>query len=290
MYEAKELGGGRFAMFHESVRADALGRLEMETDLRRGIERGQLRLLYQPIVRLPGGEVAGIEALVRFQHPTRGLLTPDAFLPIAEESGLIVPLGSWTIAEACRRESALRSEGMDLHVAVNLSSRQLEDPRLPETVAQAVEATGADPTHLVFEITETSYMRADRNVMNAIEHLIDLGAMFSVDDFGTGYSSLVYLKRFPVSVLKVDRSFVAGLGVNDDDTAIVSGIVQLAHNLGLHTIAEGVETTDQRDRLAEMGCEFAQGYLFARPLDWDALEEHLSSNGSHGEAPQGVEA
>jgi diguanylate cyclase (GGDEF)-like protein/PAS domain S-box-containing protein len=275
MYEAKEAGGARFARLGDAVGLDTLDRFEMEVELRRGIDRGQLRLRYQPIVWLPGGAVAGIEALVRFHHPAKGLLTPDRFLPIAEESGLIVPLGEWTIVEACRRVAALRSVGEDLHIAVNLSSRQLEDPRLVEAVRGAIEVSGADPARLVFEITETSYMRADRSVAHAIEQLIDLGAQFAVDDFGTGYSSLVYLKRFPLSVLKIDRSFVAGLGTNADDTAIVNGVVQLAHNLGLHTIAEGVETEQQRDLLADMGCEFAQGYLFARPLDEDQLERYL---------------
>lgn len=283
MYEAKQGGGARFTRLRDGDVLDTLDRFEMEGELRRGIDRGQLRLRYQPIVRVASGDVVGLEALVRFQHPAKGLLTPDRFLPIAEESGLIVPLGRWTVAEACRREAALRSAGANLHMAVNLSSRQLEDPHLVETVTTLIAETGADPHRLVFEITETSYMRADRSVQHAIEQLIEMGTRFSVDDFGTGYSSLVYLKRFPLSVLKIDRSFVAGLGTNADDTAIVNGVIHLANSLGLDTIAEGVETDRQRDLLADMGCELAQGYLFARPLDEEQLERYLE-RGSPREA------
>ena len=217
MYRAKQQGRARFERFTEAIRVDPVEHFRMEADLRHGIDSGQLRLLYQPILALGTGEVRSVEALVRFEHPTLGLLAPDRFLQIAEESGLILPLGYWTIAEACRQLVATDEMlGGPLRMAVNLSMRQLEDPRVVDAFVAAISGSGADPERLVVEITETAYMHADREVLYTIDRLISLGLSMAVDDFGTGYSSLVHLKRFPLRAVKVDQSFIAGLGRNAD--------------------------------------------------------------------------
>jgi diguanylate cyclase (GGDEF)-like protein len=267
MYRAKDRGKARWELFDEAMRASALERVETENALHRAIDRDEFRVVYQPIVALPGGGCIGAEALVRWQHPDRGLLTPGEFVDLAEESGLIVPVGVWVLEEACRQAAAWQGHGEagDFVVAVNLSGRQLSHPDTPDHVAHALATSGMDPAGLVLEITESVLMDDADSTMAAIGALKDLGVGLSIDDFGTGYSSLGYLKRFPVDAVKIDRSFVAGLGEKQEDSAIVAAVVSLGHALGLTVVAEGVETTRQRDELVALHCDAAQGFLFSRP-------------------------
>jgi diguanylate cyclase (GGDEF)-like protein/PAS domain S-box-containing protein len=269
MSRAKTGGMDKSAVFAQTMRTRADGRLETEMALRRSIAGGDLRLHYQPIVTLAQGEILGHEALVRWAHPTRGLLGPDEFITVAEETGLIVPLGVWVIEEACRQAKRFQNrhpQWADLTMSVNLSGGQLGQPDLIDIVASAMRDAELKPEHLQLEMTESVLMDDAANTITILETLKGLAVRLGVDDFGTGYSSLSYLRRFPVDVLKIDRSFVGGLGADIEDSAIVAAIVSLADTLGLTAIAEGVETTSQRDCLISLGCVRAQGYLFARPL------------------------
>ncbi len=266
MYRAKERGKDRWELFDELMRATARERHETENALHRALERAELRVHYQPVVSLHDRSCIGAEALVRWAHPDRGLLEPAQFIDLAEETGLIVPVGRWVIEEACRRSLEWRAEhGPGFVVSVNLSSRQLSNPDLAEHVRSALDETGADAAGLCFEITENVLMDDAEAAMGAITALKRLGVGLSIDDFGTGYSSLGYLKRFPVGAVKVDRSFIDGLGSDSEDSAIVAAVIGLGHALGLTVIAEGVETDRQLSELAALGCDAAQGYLFARP-------------------------
>jgi diguanylate cyclase (GGDEF)-like protein/PAS domain S-box-containing protein len=266
MYRAKERGKDRWELFDELMRATARERHETENALHRALERNELRVHYQPVVSLHDRSCIGAEALVRWAHPDRGLLAPAQFIDLAEETGLILPAGRWVIEEACRRSREWRVEhGPGFVVSVNLSSRQLSNPDLVEHVRSALDDTGADAAGLCFEITENVLMDDAEATMGAITALKRLGVGLSIDDFGTGYSSLGYLKRFPVGAVKVDRSFIDGLGSDPEDSAIVAAVIGLGHALGLTVIAEGVETDRQLAELAVLGCDAAQGYLFARP-------------------------
>jgi diguanylate cyclase (GGDEF)-like protein len=274
MYRAKERGRDRIELFDDDMRARALVRLETENDLRTAIAEGQLHVHYQPVVELSGGAVNGVEALVRWMHPGRGVIQPSEFIGLAEESGLILPLGRLVLTEACRQVAAWNDAHRGrtpLTVSVNLSAHQLIFPGLRDVVAQALADSALDPKLLCLEITETVLMEDGGSSRTTLDTLKALGVQLAVDDFGTGYSSLLYLRRFPVDILKVDRSFVSGLGQTPADTAIVAGVVGLAHALGLVAVAEGVETPEQADHLAGLGCNLAQGYLWSRPLPVDAL-------------------
>jgi diguanylate cyclase (GGDEF)-like protein/PAS domain S-box-containing protein len=269
MHRAKSEGRARSAIFAQSMRARAVGRLDTEVSLRRSIADGDLRVHYQPIVNLVDGLVLGHEALVRWQHPTRGLLGPDEFIPIAEETGLIVPLGAWVLREACHQARKFQTRDpmwSALTMSVNLSGGQLGQRDLVGLIASAHEDADLQPEHLQLEMTESVLMDDAAHTITILESLKDLGVLLGVDDFGTGYSSLAYLKRFPVDVLKIDRSFVNGLADDLEDSAIVAAIVSLADTLGLKTLAEGVEARIQQATLIGLGCARAQGYLFARPL------------------------
>jgi diguanylate cyclase (GGDEF)-like protein/PAS domain S-box-containing protein len=268
MYRAKESGRNRYEVFDSSMRVQAVERLDMEQALRRALGRSEFRLFYQPVLDMETGTVVGVEALLRWDHPERGLLRPAEFISLAEETGLILPIGTWALQEACRQAQIWREADPDqppLTIAVNLSARQLAQPDVADMVAEALESTGTDPGQVWLEITESVLTGETDVTVGALRALKALGVRLSVDDFGTGYSSLLYLKRFPVDTLKVDRSFVAGLGTNADDTAIVAGVVGLAQTLGLTAIAEGVETEKQRAALQALGCDLAQGYLFGYP-------------------------
>jgi EAL domain-containing protein (putative c-di-GMP-specific phosphodiesterase class I)/CheY-like chemotaxis protein len=257
------------------MRARAVERLEVETDLRRALERDELRVHYQPVVRLAGAAMLGVEALVRWQHPERGLMAPAEFIPVAEETGLIQPLGAYVLGESCRQVAAWNRTHPDrapLSVAVNLSARQMSAADLTRLVITALNDSGLDPGLLCLEITESVLMEDVSASRNVLQSLKELGVRLGIDDFGTGYSSLLYLRRFPVDFLKVDRSFVSGLGENSEDGAIVAGVLGLANALGVGAIAEGVEKPEQADKLAGMGCEQAQGYLWSRPLPPEELE------------------
>jgi diguanylate cyclase (GGDEF)-like protein/PAS domain S-box-containing protein len=278
MYRAKEKGRARYEVFDSAMRDSAVDRLEIENALRRSLDRRELRAYYQPIIDLGSGRIAGCEALVRWEHPERGLLQPSDFITIAEETGLIVPIGGWVLAHACRQVQRWEAEypaTSDLVVTVNLSGRQLAHPRLVAEVEQVLRETGIDPGRLDLEITESVLMDDVDMSAETLRRLKALGVKLVVDDFGTGYSSLSYLRQFPVDGMKVDRSFVDGLGSDPGDSAIVAAIVNLAHTLGLQAIAEGVETDDQLRALRELGCDSAQGFYVTRPLPADAFLELL---------------
>jgi diguanylate cyclase len=269
MYRAKERGRARYEVFDAEMRAQALRRLNTEHAMPRALERNEFRILYQPIVSLETGTMTGVEALVRWEHPEHGLITPSEFVPIAEDNGLIVPLGSWVLREAMEQAAewhrAHPSRG-DLHVTVNLSARQLQDPGLPFAVANSLDELQMDPGALTLEITESVLMH-DRDI--SLARLLDLkflGVRLAIDDFGTGYSSLAYLQRFPLDVLKVDKAFVDGVARGPEESALAAAIIRLGHTLHLRTVAEGVESPSQVAHLRRLGCQEAQGYLFARPL------------------------
>jgi len=269
MYQAKDGGRARTAVFADAMRTRAVRRLETELALRSAIALGELRVHYQPVVDLVTGRPESVEALVRWEHPTEGLVPPDEFIPIAEETGLILPLGAWVLREACHQTFAWRTAAPELAhlaVSVNLSARQVAQADLVSMVADVLLETGLPPEALVLEITESVLMRDAEYVITVLRALKDLGVRLSIDDFGTGYSSLSYLKKFPVDILKIDHSFVDGLGVESDDSAIVQATINLAQSLGLETVAEGVETLMQATALQALGCKKAQGYLYSRPL------------------------
>ena len=278
MYRAKEQGSG-YEVFDPAMHERALGRLELENDLRRAVEQDEFVVHYQPIVSLQTGGLWGVEALVRWEHPERGLLNPDEFVPVAEESGLVVPMGELVLEEACRRAVEWQGEFPlmpPLAMSVNLSGRQLRRPDLPEVIGRALSETGLPACSLGLDITETVYIGALEANTAALNRLRAMGIRISLDDFGSGYSSLSYLKRLPTDILKIDKSFTRGLGIEVEDTAIVQRGVDLAHILGMEVVAEGVEVEEQETLLREMGCDFAQGYLFSRPLPPEEVPGFLS--------------
>jgi diguanylate cyclase (GGDEF)-like protein/PAS domain S-box-containing protein len=269
MYHAKELGRANYQFFTAEMNQAASRRLALEADLRRALGRDELRVYYQPIVRARSGRVAAHEALVRWQHPERGLIAPADFIDLAEESGLILKLGEWVLRQACRWATFIGVE-RGLPVSVNLSPRQFNDPKLVQSVAAALHETGLPAPLLQLEITETTAMKHTDVTLATLRRLKELGVSVAIDDFGTGYSSLSYLKRFPVDRLKIDASFTSELPGDPDQCAIVSAIVALAHALELEVIAEGVETAAQREFLESCGCDYIQGYLTGVPLDADS--------------------
>jgi EAL domain-containing protein (putative c-di-GMP-specific phosphodiesterase class I) len=251
------------------MNARAVERLELEGDLRLAIERDELRLFYQPLVSLQTGEVNEVEALLRWQHPRRGLLGPAEFIPLAEETGLILPIGRWVLAEACRQMRGWqrrRRGDQPLVLSVNLSPRQFQQAGLVEQVADVLRETGLDPGSLRLEITESRLMEDAPATVRTLDALKGLGVRLAVDDFGTGYSSLNYLSRFPVDTLKIDRSFVLALGEDDESSvAIVRAVATLGHALGMEVTAEGIETAEHLGYVRAVGCDHGQGYYFARP-------------------------
>jgi predicted signal transduction protein with EAL and GGDEF domain len=263
VFLAKDRGRRRIELFDDALRRAVEDRHLRETELQRAVRDHQLVLHYQPEVDLNSRHIVGVEALVRWQHPTRGLLVAGEFIETAEESGTIIELGEWVIEEACRRLADWQAAGMGLTMRVNLSARQINHPGLLEIVVDILAATRIDPSGLCLEITETALMVDPDQSMEALVKLADLGIALAVDDFGTGYSSLSHLRRYPVSVLKIDRSFVEGLGHSPDDAAIVRAILSLAETLGFEVTAEGVETDQQRRLLSAMGCSRGQGFLFS---------------------------
>jgi diguanylate cyclase (GGDEF)-like protein/PAS domain S-box-containing protein len=268
MYRAKAAGRDRIEAFTEETRAASVAALQTSGELRRGLERGEVVPYFQPIVDLDGGHVIGFEVLARWLHPERGLLVPAQFLPMAEDSGLIVDLGSRILRDALAQLAHWRAVGLrfaSCSLSVNIATQQLIDGRFLDIVHDALGETGIDADSLWLEITETALMADSNAAGRALRDLRGLGLHLSVDDFGTGYSSLTYLKRFPVEAIKIDRSFVTGLGLEADDTSIVEAVVRLGHSLGLSVVAEGVETPLQLNRLRELGCDKGQGYLFGRP-------------------------
>ena len=268
MYKAKSAGGGGFASYHPQMLSGLVERLELEADLRMALERGELRLHYQPTVDLATGKVVGFEALVRWQHPTRGLVAPSDFIPIAEGTGLIVPLGRWVLTEACRQVVNWSAQGVHgpITMAVNVSVSQFDRSDLAADVGEVLADTGMPAGQLCLEMTESVLMTDTEENLGQLVRLKALGLTLAIDDFGTGYSSLAYLRRFPVDTLKIDRSFVERLGEQTDGAALAETIVQLGRSLGMSTVAEGIEDYSQLAALREMGCDYAQGYYFSRPM------------------------
>jgi diguanylate cyclase (GGDEF)-like protein/PAS domain S-box-containing protein len=264
MYESKSRGRDRWETFDHSMREAVAQRIGMESDLRRAIDNGQLETFYQPEVMLTSGEIVGVEALVRWHHPEKGLLTAGAFVGLAEESGLVVDIGRWVIREATRQGAEWRGQGHDIVMRVNLSARQLR-PAIVDDVGSALTESGLDPTALCLEITETAIMDDVEESERILLRFRELGVQVAVDDFGTGFSSLAYLKRFPVDILKIDRTFVDGVGVDADDTAIVQSVIGLARTLRLEVVAEGIEDANQLAELVRLGCDRGQGFHLARP-------------------------
>ncbi|HEY7502444.1 MAG TPA: EAL domain-containing protein [Vicinamibacterales bacterium] len=280
MYRAKERGKARCEIFDTSMLAAAKERLRTESDLRRAIERQEFLLHYQPIVMLSNQQLCGLEALVRWQHPVRGLVAPDGFIAIAEETGLIVPIGLWVLREACGQMRAWDREFAEcstLVMNVNLSARQCLHPTLVADVARVLAETGLEPHRLKLEITESLVLEGSNEVITVLKALRELGVQLGLDDFGMGYSALSYLQQLPVQTLKIDRSFVNGIQ-NTSNSEIVRAILSLASGLSMNVTAEGVETADQAARLRDLSCEFAQGYFFDRPLTRDRARDVLQKH------------
>jgi diguanylate cyclase (GGDEF)-like protein len=269
MYEAKNRGRGNYAVFHPLMNARALHRLEMETELRYAVTNSEFQVYYQPLVQLRTGRVVEVEALVRWQHPSRGLLLPDTFISLAEETGLIEPIGQWVLEEACRQGQIWEKQrpgAPPLNLNVNLSVRQFQQPNLVTDIARVLKQTKIAPRQLTLEITESVALADAEAAVATMKELKGLGLQLAIDDFGTGYSALSYLKRFPVDTLKIDRSFIEGLNYDHGDVAIVRAVIAFAKTMNLSVTAEGVETPDQLRHLEALGCDRGQGYYFATPL------------------------
>jgi diguanylate cyclase (GGDEF)-like protein/PAS domain S-box-containing protein len=278
MYQAKEQGPGRYAVFDPAMQERAQERLELEAELRKALERGEFLLYYQPEVSLRDGTIVGFEALLRWQHPQRGLLKPQAFMPLAEETDLIVPIGRWVLEEACGQAKRWEEErpcAPPATIEVNLSSRQLVRRGLTRTIEEVLTRADIEAHRLALDLTETTLIKASEDNAQALDALKKMGIRLHLDDFGTGYSSLSYLKRFPVDRVNVDKSFVKGLAENATDTALVRMSVDLCHTMGVEVLAEGVETSEQAALLRDMGCDMGQGYYFAQPLLGEELAERL---------------
>jgi diguanylate cyclase (GGDEF)-like protein len=274
MYQAKKTGKGHYEIFRPALRAMFVRSLELEADLRRAVDRGDFVLHYQPIVELCSDRVVGVEALVRWRDARQGLVPPQEFIPLAEETGLIVPIDRWVLAEACRQGAGWNA-GRPLAISVNLSARQLQQPDLTEVVAGALRHGGLDPARLVIEITESLLLHDTDATMERLRELKALGVRVAIDDFGTGYSSLAYLRRFPVDIIKIDKSFIEGVVAGSDASALARAIVQLGRTLRLTMVAEGIETAEQRTELRAAGCQLGQGLHFAAALPADRVEALL---------------
>ena len=279
MYRAKAQGKACYEIFDKGMHTHAVYVLQMENDLRRAIDREELRVHYQPIVSLDSGQLAGFEALVRWQHPERGFINPSDFIPLAEDTGLIVPLGLWVLRRACEQLGQWQwqsAANRSLFMSVNLSGKQVARPKLVSEIRQVLEETRIDPKYLKLEITESAVMENAETAVQLLRRLKALGVQLSIDDFGTGYSSLGYLHRFPVNTLKVDRSFVGRIGEAAENIEIVRTIISLAENMGMEVVAEGVETLSQLAQLRKLNCQYGQGYLFSRPVDAESVSTWIS--------------
>jgi len=270
MYRSKGKGLGRYEIFDPSMLDRVMTRLELETDLRKALENQEFVVHYQPILEMKTNQIIGFEALVRWQHPTKGLIPPAEFIPTAEETGLIVPLGYWVLDEACRQLHAWHAQypaELRLTINVNLSTRQSSQPDVVKKISMILKKNELDPRFLKLELTESLIIDESGSTVAMLSELREMGIQVQIDDFGTGYSSLSYLHTLPIDTLKIDRSFISRLGINTKNTEIVQTIFSLAHSLGMKVIAEGVETNEQLSSLKDMNCEFAQGFLFAKPVN-----------------------
>jgi len=278
LYEAKAAGKNSYTVFDSRMRTGVQDRLELERDLEEALAAEQFVLLYQPIFDLEAETMTGVEALIRWHHPTHGIIPPDKFIPIAEDSGLIVPIGRWVLDTACAQAAAWHRQGHPLGMSVNVSARQLEHDNLLDEVHEALHVTGLDPDSLTLEITETALMRDSVAAAQRLRKLKMLGVRIAIDDFGTGYSSLAYLRQFPVDALKIDRSFISGIAESrESSNALIHTLVQLGKTLGIKTLGEGIEDQAQLQRLQREQCDLGQGFLFARPLEPAAVEQLLNN-------------
>jgi EAL domain-containing protein (putative c-di-GMP-specific phosphodiesterase class I) len=281
MYVAKSNGKGRFEMYEQAMHASMVDRLELLGDLQRAIEHSEFKLLYQPTVHLRTGQIVGVEALVRWLHPRRGLLSPAQFIPLAEESGVILHLGRWVLQTACEQAAEWRKRfaaDPPLAISVNVSVRQIQQQEFVQEVAAALSSSGLQPDALILEVTESVMMQDARATVGVLSQLKALGVRLAIDDFGTGYSSLSYLSQFPFDILKIDRSFIRG-EPNSGQQELTRAIIDLGKNLQLQTVAEGIERSEQLTRLRSMDCELGQGFLFAEPLETEAVERLLAGDG-----------
>ena len=281
MYRAKALGKARYEVFDADMRASVMARLQLETDLHRALEREELRNFYQPIVTLASGEIAGFEALLRWQHPTRGLLGPIEFIPVAEETGLIRELGWWNLRKACQQISEWRAGSIahrHLSISVNLSAKQFLQPKLVEDIRNLLQELALPPEALKLEITESTVMADPSAAIEMLQQIKSLGIRLAIDDFGTGYSSLSYLHRFPLDTLKIDRSFISGMGDDGEGMEIARTILPMANNLRLDVVAEGVETLQQVALLKKLHCKYGQGYYFSKPLSAEGTAALLAGD------------
>jgi EAL domain-containing protein (putative c-di-GMP-specific phosphodiesterase class I) len=282
MYVAKRTGKSRHVIFTAEMDDDVINRLDLESDLRKAIQTDQLRLHYQPIVRIDTGSLYGLEALVRWQHPRLGLIYPDAFISLAEETGLIVPLGEWVLKTACTDLAQWRMtypEMAEVHLSINISPRQFQDVNLVERIRSQMAESGLDPGLIMLEITETVAMSDQVETEAMLRALKNLGVGLAIDDFGTGYSGLGYLQRCQIDTIKIDRTYIEGICANPGDEALVRAVAAYAGTLGVHVVAEGVETSDQVEKLRDVGVGAAQGYFYARPKPGeDVLGELLAGS------------
>ncbi len=277
MYRAKEQGRNHYQYYSPAMNVRTLERLALESNLRHALARKELLLYYQPRVDLETGRITGVEALLRWQYPDLGLVSPSQFVPLAEETGLIIPIGEWVLRTACAQNKLWQSMGLSpVRVAVNLSARQFEQRNLVETIGRVIKETGLDPNYLELELTEGLIMKNPEITIATLRSLHEMGIQVSIDDFGTGYSSLSYLKRFPIHALKIDQSFVRDIIIDPDGTVIVTAIILLAHSLKLKVIAEGVETQDQLDFVRSLKCHEIQGYFFSKPLPSEEMTRLLT--------------
>ena len=289
MQQAKGVQGCTFHIFNERINRNARSLADLESELRRALRRDELELHYQPRLCLNSGRILGLEALVRWRHAERGLLPPSEFVPLAEQSGLIVPLGYWVISRALRDMQTLREKGLpQLHMAINLSFRQFQDNQLLATLGRLIADRGVDAQWLEFELTETAVMRRSDLVKQTMDALGRLGVRFSLDDFGTGFSSFVHLNSLPITLLKIDRSFVGEMEQREENRKLVHAMINLAHNLNLEVVAEGVETPEQMELLRGFECDQVQGYLISKPLALPELLDYLTFDQGKGRLIQGL--
>ncbi|WP_457788310.1 putative bifunctional diguanylate cyclase/phosphodiesterase [Pseudomonas sp. PL-6] len=290
MQQAKGREGCTYHLYDERTSSDARNIADLEAELRQALRRDELELHYQPRMNLASGAIVGLEALVRWRHPSRGLLYPQHFIPLAEQSGLIIPLGYWVVARALRDLEWLMQERLPVHMAVNLSFSQFQDSQLLPTVQRLIERCGVDGGWLEFELTETAVMRRSDYVLDTMRTLGELGVRFSLDDFGTGFSSFVHLASLPITLLKLDKSFVSGMAVRGEQCRLVNAMINLARNLGLEVVAEGVETEAELELLRQFGCDQGQGYLISKALPLAELRQFLLARIARASRPQSISA
>jgi EAL domain-containing protein (putative c-di-GMP-specific phosphodiesterase class I) len=277
MYRAKRDGKNRYALFESGMQLDAHSNLELEMDLHVAVQEEQFCLVYQPIFDLRDSRPKGMEALLRWNHPTRGVVSPLDFIPTLEKSNLICVVGKWVIDEACRQAAEWQTQGASTSISVNVSGKQLESDELLGHVSEALAETQLDPGALTIEVTETALMRDPDAAARRLSAIAELGVRIAIDDFGTGYSSLAHLQKFPIDLLKIDQSFVTQMAGNPEGATLIETLVQLGKSLSIETLAEGIEETGQLQQLIEHDCDSGQGFLFARPLDAEAATDFLRS-------------